>query len=626
MAHNLARFHPTATTHALSTLILILLAGSVLAPSPTHAEVRDGKLFDAGIELRAPADAAAEDLARLAAWIGDWDLTQEVYRPDQVLTATGRARITYMNRGHAVMERTRIADYDGAGHAMATLAFLDVSQGVWTVGEGNSWTESITLWSGGWQGDEPAVLVVHDAIRPGGGPLLMLMRRTYRSQGADAFEMLQEISTDVGQSWQPNVRRTYRRHSTEGSMDADDDFFPVRDDVGLPSPERIPEATEFDFLLGVFDASHWQRPPQGPARRRQSTGTAVYVLDGKAILEFDWFDGDPSLPDAATSILRIYNTSMRRWESLFLPNRTHRPLFFGGVREDDRIVLHLFDAQTGPGSVFQWIFFDIREDSYRWKGLSSPDRGSTYEPLWTIDFVRRGTELPPAEVTPARTRSSDGTVLYGDHYRAAAPAATTVVLFHQAGGDARGEYGEIARRLQAEGHEVFAWDARGGGDRFGSPNRTVAALAEPFEGGYCDAYPDLEAGLRYAFLQGSGGPLFVVGSSYSAALAVRLAAEHGNLLSGAVAFSPAPGSMGSCAVTTWLPKVDGTPLLVLRPRSETENEAVAAQTALLEAGGVEVFVGPGAHGASMLHAGRSGDVGATWERLKAFLANPANGD
>ena len=61
--------------------------------------------------------------------------------------------------------------------------------------------------------------------------------------------------------------------------------------------------------------------------------------------------------------------------------------------------------------------------------------------------------------------------------------------------DARGEYGAIVERLLEEGFEIFAWDARSGGDRFGGTNRTVAGLASP-SAGYCAAYPDLDAALH----------------------------------------------------------------------------------------------------------------------------------
>lgn len=407
---------------------LLLAAIPPMIASPAHADdatsneaaIRDGKLFDPGVTRTEPAESAPEQLKHLAHLVGDWTVQMELFQPGPegvtVTNSEGRARVTFMNRGHALMERTRVETPDmtgdgtgeGQGHRMSTIAFWNVdAQGVWTVGEGNSWTESIRLLSGGPEGalefDLPTEdgsvgaktrLVVHDALRPGGGPLLLLFRRTYESEGTDHFTMTQDLSQDLGETWSPSLVRRYARHRPEGGDSLfDPDFFPIRADIGQPALGRAEEAAQFDFLLGEFDAKHWQSTPQGE-REWQSVGTAVHVLDGHAILEFDSFDLDPSLPDAATSILRVYNRAMRRWESLFLPNRTHRPLYFGGVREGDEIVLHLFGANTGPGSVFRWIFYDMEKDSYLWKGLRSSDRGESFQPTWTIEFSRRGVGQP----------------------------------------------------------------------------------------------------------------------------------------------------------------------------------------------------------------------------------------
>ena len=377
----------------LAAALLAIPATAEDAPTPA---VHDGKLFDPGVLRTEPAESAPEQLTHLAPLVGDWTVEMELYQPGpegvNMTGSKGRARITFMNRGHALMERTRVEDFDGSGNRMSTLAFLNVdAQGVWTVGEGNSWTESIRLFSGSLDktGESSSNLVVHDALRPGGGPMLLLLRRTYELEGSDQFTLKQELSQDLGETWAPSVVRRYARHRP-GGVDSpfDPDFFLVRDDIGLPAPDRAEEAAQFDFLLGEFDAKHWQSTPQGE-RQWQSLGTGVHVLDGNAILEFDSFDADPSLPDAGTSILRIYNRAMRQWESLFLPNRTHRPLYFGGVQEGDEIVLHLFGASTGPGSVFRWIFYDMKKDSYFWRGLRSPDRGETFQPTWTIEFTRK---------------------------------------------------------------------------------------------------------------------------------------------------------------------------------------------------------------------------------------------
>ncbi len=228
-------------------------------------------------------------------------------------------------------------------------------------------------------------------------------------------------------------------------------------------------------------------------------------------------------------------------------------------------------------------------------------------------------QAPPTE---ARLTASDGLVVFGDRYSAGASDKPVVVLFHQGGGSSRGEYASIAPTLQDEGYDVLAFDLRRGGDRFGTPNRTVAAAAGQ-EFTYCDAYLDVQAALAFAQGHAAGRPIVAWGSSFSAALVVRLAAEHGNALAGALAFSPASGEpMGECNPGRFAEDVQ-IPLLALRPESEMEIESVAAQLAMFERLGHHTFVArPGVHGSSMLDAERVGaDTSRTWSVVLRFLAD-----
>ena len=102
--------------------------------------------------------------------------------------------------------------------------------------------------------------------------MLLLLRRTY-TLGENGFTMTAEMSRDMGATWTPSVVRRYTRREPS------EDFFEVRDDAGLPAPGRAPEAAEFDFLLGEFEATHWLATPRGPIGWR-SNATAVHALDG----------------------------------------------------------------------------------------------------------------------------------------------------------------------------------------------------------------------------------------------------------------------------------------------------------------------------------------------------------
>jgi len=219
-----------------------------------------------------------------------------------------------------------------------------------------------------------------------------------------------------------------------------------------------------------------------------------------------------------------------------------------------------------------------------------------------------------------RFAAADGVEVYGDLHRADAGAdAPLIILFHQAGGSARGEYGPIIPRLVSAGYHVLAIDQRSGGDRFKLPNRTAAGVEG--EVGYCDAYPDLEAALVFAATTDLSGPRVIWGSSYSAGLVFKLAAEHPEDVAAVLGFSPASGEpMAGCDPGDSLAGLKA-PTLALRPIQEAEIEAIQAQTEAFKGAGVEVYVSdPGSHGSSMLVPERAGgDTEATWGVVLAFL-------
>ena len=218
--------------------------------------------------------------------------------------------------------------------------------------------------------------------------------------------------------------------------------------------------------------------------------------------------------------------------------------------------------------------------------------------------------------------AADGVRVFGDLYLSdAGRGAATILLFHQAGSDARGEYTGIATRLQQAEYNVLAIDQRSGGTRFGGVNRTMAEL-ERQDYGYCEAYPDLEAALRFARAQGFAGPLAVWGSSYSAGLVFQLGAENSSDVDAILGFSPASGApMADCPLTPFLADLD-VPALALRPQREFEIESVQAQMREFEKHGVQTYVAdPGVHGSSMLNADRvKASTEATWTVVLEFLA------
>jgi len=227
-----------------------------------------------------------------------------------------------------------------------------------------------------------------------------------------------------------------------------------------------------------------------------------------------------------------------------------------------------------------------------------------------------GGALNAAEIT---YQAEDGVTLYADWYKGKSEQAAVVILFHQAGGSAGGEYPYIIERLTELGISVLAVDQRSGGTRFGPSNRTVDAL-ERKDYDYCEAWPDIEASIMAAKMR-SRGEVLIWGSSYSAGLVLRYAALHGDTINGALAFSPASGEpMANCDSVELIDDIQ-IPAVAFRPAREMENPRTKAQADKLRAAGVGFYViDGGVHGSSMLVPDRSeADMEKTWRLVENFV-------
>ncbi len=135
---------------------------------------------------------------------------------------------------------------------------------------------------------------------------------------------------------------------------------------------------------------------------------------------------------------------------------------------------------------------------------------------------------------PVTLHAADGVSVFGTFARAAAENDKIILLFHQARAN-RHEYDAVVPDLNRAGFDTLAIDQRSGGDLFGGHNQTVTKLGKSVD--YIDAMPDLEAALAWAQAR-HYKTIVVVGSSYSSALAIVLAARHPKAISAVASFSP----------------------------------------------------------------------------------------
>ncbi|TMU56619.1 alpha/beta hydrolase [Flagellimonas algicola] len=217
----------------------------------------------------------------------------------------------------------------------------------------------------------------------------------------------------------------------------------------------------------------------------------------------------------------------------------------------------------------------------------------------------------------------DSIQIFGDLYELD-KHGKTILLFHQGGSNARGEYEPIIPTLIQKGYNILAIDQRVGGQFYGNYNRTLANIPTNGFGdgyGYCDAYNNLESALDFIIDSGFTGDKIVWGSSYSASLGIHLANNRQQDIRAVLAFSPASGnSMKDCLPNAHFETIK-IPLLLLRPPHEMERETSKLQSELAKTHGHKTFVPQhGVHGSSMLVASRVGsNVDETWKVVFSFL-------
>jgi pimeloyl-ACP methyl ester carboxylesterase len=135
--------------------------------------------------------------------------------------------------------------------------------------------------------------------------------------------------------------------------------------------------------------------------------------------------------------------------------------------------------------------------------------------------------------------SADNLLLTADSYALhAANTTPVVVLFHQAG-SSRGEYDDIAPKLNDLGFNCIAVDLRSGEFSRGKDNETaIRASKAGLASRYVDALPDIIAALQFAHKQYPDSKVIAWGSSYSASLVLKVAGDHPQLADAVLAFSP----------------------------------------------------------------------------------------
>jgi len=222
-----------------------------------------------------------------------------------------------------------------------------------------------------------------------------------------------------------------------------------------------------------------------------------------------------------------------------------------------------------------------------------------------------------------RFDASDGVSITADLYLAHADLnKPLIVLCHQAGWS-RGEYREIAPKLNALGFNCIAIDQRSGGTINDVDNETLASARKAKKGTtFVDAKSDMIDTLRFVKGTLAHGKLILWGSSYSSALSLKIAGDESELVDGVLAFAPGEYFERFGQPADWIQSSARNikvPAFVTSAKKEYDNwksiyEAIPSE-------GKQKFIPStaGNHGSRALWE-QFDDHSAYWTEVKTFLS------
>ena len=222
---------------------------------------------------------------------------------------------------------------------------------------------------------------------------------------------------------------------------------------------------------------------------------------------------------------------------------------------------------------------------------------------------------------PIEFKAADGLTLSADLYAPHAKEAPFIVLFHQAGWS-RGEYKEIAPKLNAMGFNCMAVDQRSGGKINGVVNQTNLRAKKLKKGtSYVDAMADVEAAIAYVKEKQKPKKLIIWGSSYSSALVLRYAGTHPGAVDGVLSFAPGEYFEKLGQSKTWIQdaaKDIEVPVFITSAKAEKSNWANIYNSIKSKDKSSFLPTGDGQHGSRALWK-KFPDHKNYWEAVTTFL-------
>ena len=143
-----------------------------------------------------------------------------------------------------------------------------------------------------------------------------------------------------------------------------------------PHPSLGDEARVWDRFVGTWDCDFAFYLEDGSVRHVPGELEFGWVLDGLAVQDL-WitYPREGEKERGIGTSIRIFDDRSRTWRVVFVSPKYRAIVTVQGGAEGDRIVLR---GQDLDGSQLRWSFYDIKDDSFTWRGEKSRDAGKTW--------------------------------------------------------------------------------------------------------------------------------------------------------------------------------------------------------------------------------------------------------
>lgn len=165
-----------------------------------------------------------------------------------------------------------------------------------------------------------------------------------------------------------------------------------------PNPKAPSETAQFGRLEGIWHCKGFEPDGNGGLKPSGSAYWAwKYILDGYGVQDF-WYQGENESQywsyfkrELMLTQLRIYDVNEKIWKIAFINNNAGEVpgrmfgLFTAQANGDDMVMQ--FEPQE-PELLKRIVFYDIDQESFKWKVEVSQDKGETWKRTSYISATR----------------------------------------------------------------------------------------------------------------------------------------------------------------------------------------------------------------------------------------------